>query len=76
MKKIEIKELPGKVSAWMRKQKEERAKRSSIGMPVFRVGPNRKVIVILWGLLLFSLHLPCIKILRQSTKKPFTSGRL
>lgn len=55
MKKIEIKELPGKVSAWMRKQKEERAKRSSIGMPVFRVGPNRKVIVILWGLLLFSL---------------------
>lgn len=54
-KNVEIKELPKKVSAWMQKQKEERAKRSSIGMPVFRVGPNRKVIVILWGVLLFSL---------------------
>lgn len=54
-KNMEIKELPKKVSAWIRKQKEERAKRSSIGMPVFRVGPNRKAILLLWGVLLFSL---------------------
>ena len=53
--KAKIKEFREKLLAWLKKQKEERIKRSTVGMPVFRVGPNRKVIYGLWGLLAVSL---------------------
>ena len=47
--KVKVKEFREKLLAWLKKQKEEHIKRSTVGMPVLRVGPNRKVIYGLWG---------------------------
>lgn len=49
------KDFSGKIKTWVKNRKEKRAERSIIGMPVIRVGPDRKLILVLWGVLLFSL---------------------
>lgn len=49
------KDFSGKISVWVKERREKRAERSIVGMPVIRVGPNRKMVFVLWAVLLSSL---------------------